>query len=759
MIQIPIFKPHLCVQIIPGEGVLLLSELDGPRALHGALYEAVARLIDGRRSADDIVDALTGRFDAAHVYYALTLLEKNGHLLSADTAPDLAGAAFWSSLKLDPAAATRTLAAARVHLHAVGMVDLAPLREALRAQGLACFEADGADGPDKQTLHIVLTDDYQRADLLTLAQDLHQRGRAWLPVRLQGQESWLGPIYSAQTCGCHACLVRRLARNNPAIGYARHRLGQDEVPITARAALPSTLAVGAALLAGEVAKYLAGDASVLQAQMLSVNHLTLATQTHRLIADNHCPVCGQPAAAGPPQPVQLQARRARYCHDGGHRSAPPEKTLERYQHLVSPISGVVTRLTPVYQAEGIVHVYTAGHNPALHADSLDFLKRGLRNASSGKGASDAQAKVSALCEAIERYSGERQGDEQVVTASYHEMQARHGDAVIPPNAVMHYSERQLDTHEQWNARKSKFNRVPEPLDEDVPIDWTPLWSRSEARHKYLPTQLVYYQSPASQACKRFFAMGCSNGNASGNNLEEAVLQGFFELVERDATALWWYNRLPKAGVDVASFGEPWLLDLVRYYDGQGRDAWALDLTSDLGIPAFVAISRLRDGAQQRILFGLGCHLDARIALQRAFAEMNQMLGLAQPSELAAASALDDDEVLRWLSTATVDNQPYLKPDPNARLRGMADFPKQHSGDLLSDIDHCQRIVEARGLEMLLLDQTRADVGLAVAKVVVPGLRHFWARYGAGRLYQVPVDMGWLAAPLDEDALNPIPIFF
>jgi ribosomal protein S12 methylthiotransferase accessory factor len=59
----------------------------------------------------------------------------------------------------------------------------------------------------------------------------------------------------------------------------------------------------------------------------------------------------------------------------------------------------------------------------------------------------------------------------------------------------------------------------------------------------------------------------------------------------------------------------------------------------------------------------------------------------------------------------------------------------------------------------VLDQTRPDIGLAVVKVVVPGMRHFWARLAPGRLYEVPVRLGWLERPLDEDELNPIPIFF
>ena len=58
----------------------------------------------------------------------------------------------------------------------------------------------------------------------------------------------------------------------------------------------------------------------------------------------------------------------------------------------------------------------------------------------------------------------------------------------------------------------------------------------------------------------------------------------------------------------------------------------------------------------------------------------------------------------------------------------------------------------------MLDLSRPDVDLAVAKVVVPGLRHFWPRFGPGRLYDAPAAMGWLARPLTEAELNPAHLF-
>ena len=58
----------------------------------------------------------------------------------------------------------------------------------------------------------------------------------------------------------------------------------------------------------------------------------------------------------------------------------------------------------------------------------------------------------------------------------------------------------------------------------------------------------------------------------------------------------------------------------------------------------------------------------------------------------------------------------------------------------------------------MLDQTRPEVAFNVVKVIVPGLRHFWKRLGPGRLYEVPAKMGWLGSSLEEQAMNPFPLF-
>ena len=80
-----------------------------------------------------------------------------------------------------------------------------------------------------------------------------------------------------------------------------------------------------------------------------------------------------------------------------------------------------------------------------------------------------------------------------------------------------------------------------------------------------------------------------------------------------------------------------------------------------------------------------------------------------------------------------------------------------TADTREDVEHCQALVEARGMEFLVLDQTRPDIGMPVARVIVPGMRHFWERFAPGRLFDIPVSMGWRESRLSEQQLNPVPV--
>ncbi|MFE5584649.1 YcaO-like family protein, partial [Kitasatospora sp. NPDC056531] len=104
------------------------------------------------------------------------------------------------------------------------------------------------------------------------------------------------------------------------------------------------------------------------------------------------------------------------------------------------------------------------------------------------------------------------------------------------------------------------------------------------------------------------------------------------------------------------------------------------------------------------------------------------------------------------------NQPHLPPKRGRTACVPADFPAAPPRDLGEEVAACVETVRAHGLDLLVLDQTRPDIGLPVVKVVVPGLRQFWARFAPGRLFDVPVALGRLARPSRYEELNPIPLF-
>jgi ribosomal protein S12 methylthiotransferase accessory factor len=367
---------------------------------------------------------------------------------------------------------------------------------------------------------------------------------------------------------------------------------------------------------------------------------------------------------------------------------------------------------------------------------------GRAELAAGKGTTEIQAKVSCLAEAVERYSVGWQGWEPRRRATLAEL----GPAAVHPNAIMGYSERQYATREAWNRKSDAFNWVGAPFVPERATDWTAMWSLSHERVRWVPTQLCYYHHPGDPDHE--FYSADSNGCASGSTLEEAILQGFLELVERDSCALWWYNRARRPAVDLWSFDDPFFRRAEAFLRGRGRTLYALDLTSDLGIPVVVALTH--DAAGGRIICGLGAHLSLHVAASRAVAELNQMLAL----DTGEGRKADEAGLAWWMREATIDNQPYLMPVPGRAVTG-ADHPWLATDDLLDDVEHCVAAVRRCGLEMLVLDTTRAEVGFPTVRVTVPGLRHFWARLAPGRLYEVPVALGWLPKALDESELNPI----
>jgi len=435
-----------------------------------------------------------------------------------------------------------------------------------------------------------------------------------------------------------------------------------------------------------------------------------------------------------PSPLILTKRQKTFRADGGYRSYFPDEIVREHARLVGD-AGIVKELKPAFRDPfDLLHVYVARLSSDLEGKS-GYVRKSPQAPLLGKGMTEAQARASALGEAVERYSAIFRGDELRIKASYRELTS----SAIHPYTCMNFSPNQYREREHWNQKEAGFNWVPQPFDEEQPIEWTPVWSLTEERFKYVATAYCYFNYPFSS--QHDFCRPDSNGNAAGANLEEAILQGFLEVIERDSVALWWYNRARRPSVQLASFGEPYFEALEHLYRILGREMYVLDISTDFKIPVFAAVSRGRTKGRD-LLLGFGAHLDPRLGIARAVTEMNQLLAGA-----VAGRALP-------LFVGKLLANAFLSPAPSAVVKTCGDYATFQGDDLLEDLRTCVGLAAKRGLETLVLDQTRSEAGMRAVKVIVPRMRPWWARFASGRLFDVPVSLGWRAEPLPEELLNP-----
>ena len=737
------FKRHLSTAVVPGDAVYVLSE-DGATALSGPHLESLVPLLDGTRDFVAVRLELPGDVppdQAAGVLTRLADAQVVGLRPPGGSAADPAELAYWDAVGADGDAAVAGVARGRVAL--LGAEPGSPAADVLRAAGLTVV-----DGSGEADLSVVLCHDYLAGQLSEVDAEHRAAGRPWLPAKPLGARPWIGPFFTPGDGPCWHCLAARLWGNRPAEAYLRDALGLSGPLPRPEVTLAPLTTAALNLVALEAVKWLAGQRYPGQRALWTFDSRDLAGERHEVRARPQCQSCGNPELVRERtrRPVVFVSRPKAHTSGGGHRALPPEEILGTYRHLVSPLTGVVKELRREQRGPALFTSFRSGPNIALGRRGAERLRTALRSENGGKGVTPVQAEVGALCEALERHSGHYDGDEERVRATFRSL----GDEAVHPDTCQLFHERQYAGRACENAGHGPFQFVCDPFDDDAELDWTPVWSLTRGEHRLFPTAMLYFGVPAEPGRVSLFAD--SNGNAAGGTLEDATLQGMLEVVERDAVALWWYNRTRQPGVDLEAFGDPWITELRAVYAGLDREVWVLDVTSDLGVPVFAALSRRITGPGEAIMMGFGAHLDPAVALRRALTEPNQMM----PAVLGGWDGAGDPDASRWLRDATVASEPYLLPDPACPPRGPGGDAS--SPDLLADVKLVQAKLEDAGLEVFVLDQTRPDIGLPVVKVIVPGMRGFWGRFAPGRLYDVPVRLGRLTEPTAYEKLNPMRIF-
>ncbi|MGW5640160.1 TOMM precursor leader peptide-binding protein [Streptomyces sp. NPDC003832] len=458
-------------------------------------------------------------------------------------------------------------------------------------------------------------------------------------------------------------------------------------------------------------------------QVSCLDTATLTTRTYPLYADPLCPHCGTHGPDTSDSARLALLPRPKPAADA-YRLRPASSYPLAPDALANPVTGLLgsgtwLNVTSPTTAPVAGSVFMRGY-----AGLTDVTWSGQANGFSA-------SRNLAFLEGLERYAGtHRRRGTELLTASFNSL----GQDALDPASCGFYA-----------PGTYRDDPLVDPFDPDRPIPWVWGYSLRDERPLLVPARLVHYS--AGLAADNF-VFECSNGCAIGGCLEEAVLGGLLELIERDAFLLAWYGGTPLTEIDLTAVGDPTVRAMIDRAALQGYDVHAFDNRIDLAVPVVTGLAVRRDGGAGLHSFGAGASLDPTAALEGALSEVLTYIPHL-PGQVAdrrgelEAMAADFTKVLHLKDHAQLYGLPetaaHVRPyhDPRAVLPPAEIYAeweatgRPRTGDLLDDVALCRDELVRAGLDVIVVDQTTPEqerMGLRTVCALAPGL--------------LPIDFGW-----------------
>lgn len=369
-----------------------------------------------------------------------------------------------------------------------------------------------------------------------------------------------------------------------------------------------------------------------------------------------------------------------------HRAKTPDSTLQFVERMKEVIG-----MMSFWNATSVDRIGI----PVFTCDRLR--PDGSITSHTGKGVSPIQAQVSITMEAIERYCSEfmKEYRKMLIPGSYNLLRTQCN--VLDPETLILSS-------------NSNYHR-------DSEIYWVRGYDLLREEMILVPACAVYHPYHED---KTFLFATHTNGIAAGNTMEEAVIHGLAEVIERDAWSIAQYTLNYTDALFIEDRLEnQFIIDIFKKLEAAEIEIFAKDITSDIGVPVVAAFSR--DLVHRRMLpiDGFGAHLDPRVAMIRALLEVTTTRALFLQKygiEGMQGSPL-------YLSSREEDNH-----DPRFyayRQKGFSELEVGYSQDILQDIRSIMKRLSSRGLtRVIAVNLTRKDVGIPTVRMIVPGMETY-----------------------------------
>ena len=372
----------------------------------------------------------------------------------------------------------------------------------------------------------------------------------------------------------------------------------------------------------------------------------------------------------------------------GYRTEDPEGTLARIEPLIKKAG--ISRIADITGLDRIGIPVFSSIRPSADSGAISIYN--------GKGLTPTQARISAIMEGIERYSAEVHGDPMVRET----MEAMLGaSTAIDPRELI------LPIY-----TKMRLN--------DMPIAWVEGKDVQTGEPIMVPASAVFH--PYSSTADLTLFRTNTNGLASGNTLNEAILHGLCEVIERDAWSLAEVKR--RVISDIAINDQDGILkETLDRFTTVGVEIHLKNLTSDIGMPVIAAAAddvQLKDAGL--LTLGIGAHPSPKIAALKALTEVAQ-------SRLTQIHGAREDAVMadgnRKLGYDRVKRMNQLWFGKAASCMGIEEMENVDKGEIESNIKGTVDRIRDVGLRSVIsVDLTRKELGIPVVRVIVPGLEVF-----------------------------------
>lgn len=384
------------------------------------------------------------------------------------------------------------------------------------------------------------------------------------------------------------------------------------------------------------------------------------------------------------EPLKL-TRSLKFDREGGIRVVPPEDTLKRTLPLLTK-AGLKDPEDITGKDNIGIPVYSIARPDAA---------KGAVSSYNGKGVTCEQAKASAVMEAMERYSAEMR-DEDVLVYGTYEQAKEVGLTIDPADLIL------------------PIDRINYYLNAE--IAWCEGWEMFRGESIWVPACAVYHPYVTDGDLQLFRYN--TNGLASGNTMEEAILHAMFEVIERDAWSLAEERGIANADITVDPDSIPG--KMLESFRKQGVEIFLKDISSDVGVVTIGAASDdIRTKDPEMLNIGVGTHLDPEIAAVRAITEVAQSRTTHKQGVKVNAKIQKATREMGYDKIKLINRLWYSDLDKKVDLKDM----KNDSTDyVLDDIELVLGKLMDSGFEnVITVDLTRPEVNVPVVRMIIPGM--------------------------------------